>query len=504
MAPIDIYIDGSFLSAVSGTLFLKVSCPVFYADNIGEGISPVYFSCPYESYGFLDILSFFSAAEPSVSGSINMIANCFLDSSFYGTQSDFYSVYFTPGVSGGWSSSRDALGFYNTGQYKVDGFQVKEVKCFIGREYNYFTSVYLGYSVSEELVDVKEFLFSYTSATGILYDLSFSTNVNFIEASIFDGFLSAFVDSSFAGYILNSALFQSICGLPTVQLGSVFDTELIDGLTISTPFQTILGLSNSGVISSFESMSGGVSLWGIFLDVGLASGDFSYISTESFCGEFSVNNFVLFDVDLLSLKISDLSVAEGQFIGIDGVLCVDIVDDVYAVDPLGCYFVIDDVTVSGILSPIPDGYRMCYSPDDLFARILSATEFKVVARNINGDVNWRSFYLTSGYHVEYDNVNQDYGHGNKIVIRMAAENFASCPALNIFSYETEVSPSAAFDLPAYIFARPQLFYKNLSASVYPNSTAYFYGKKIKVEIRARDYAGNDMDPFIFEFRIENK
>jgi hypothetical protein len=27
---------------------------------------------------------------------------------------------------------------------------------------------------------------------------------------------------------------------------------------------------------------------------------------------------------------------------------------------------------------------------------------------------------------------------------------------------------------------------------------------MKVEIRAKDYAGNEMEPFIFEFRIEDK
>ena len=147
---------------------------------------------------------------------------------------------------------------------------------------------------------------------------------------------------------------------------------------------------------------------------------------------------------------------------------------------------------------------MCYGADDFFASVLSATEFKVMARNNNGNVNWKSFYLTTGYNVEYDNIGQDYGHGNKVIIRMSAENFASCPAVGVFAYETEVVANESRDLQASIFAKPQLFTSNLRAGIYPNSTAYFYGKVIKVEVRAKDYAGNEMEPFIFEFRIEDK
>jgi len=43
----------------------------------------------------------------------------------------------------------------------------------------------------------------------------------------------------------------------------------------------------------------------------------------------------------------------------------------------------------------------------------------------------------------------------------------------------------------------------LGASISPQSTAFFYGKTFRVVLNARDFAGNRMEPYEFEFKIED-
>jgi hypothetical protein len=44
----------------------------------------------------------------------------------------------------------------------------------------------------------------------------------------------------------------------------------------------------------------------------------------------------------------------------------------------------------------------------------------------------------------------------------------------------------------------------MQAIIYPHSTAYFYGKEFKVVVKAKDFAGNQMEPLILNYRIEDK
>jgi hypothetical protein len=147
---------------------------------------------------------------------------------------------------------------------------------------------------------------------------------------------------------------------------------------------------------------------------------------------------------------------------------------------------------------------MCYDPIDNFASILGATTLTVHAQNDNGDILERDFYVTSGYLVEYNNEVQDYGFGNTVVVRMTAENFASCPLTNTDAYWFTTVQKVTKDLTATIVGIPWGEF-DLGASIVPQTdTIYFYGKVFTVEIRAKDFAGNEMTPYIFEFQIEDK
>jgi hypothetical protein len=87
---------------------------------------------------------------------------------------------------------------------------------------------------------------------------------------------------------------------------------------------------------------------------------------------------------------------------------------------------------------------------------------------------------------------------------MTAENFASCPLTNVDAYWFTTVQKITKDLTATIRGVPWSEL-DLGASITPQTdTIYFYGKVFTVEIRAKDFAGNEMTPYTFEFRIEDK
>ena len=226
------------------------------------------------------------------------------------------------------------------------------------------------------------------------------------------------------------------------------------------------------------------------------------LNYDVYCGTL-YSNVIDFDVWILSLKLENIVPRQGDYLSVEGAICVDVVDDIYDVVTSGTYFLVNDTQVSGTFTAITDGYTMCYNPTDNFSDVDGPVEITVHAENTNGDKLEQSFYLTSGYLVEYKNAFY-LGPGRRVYIRLSAENYASCPSLGAVGYWFETADTIPKDLAATIIGVRDIEQNDLTATIYPNSTAYFYGKKFTVELRARDYAGNEMKPHIFEFKIEDK
>jgi hypothetical protein len=209
------------------------------------------------------------------------------------------------------------------------------------------------------------------------------------------------------------------------------------------------------------------------------------------------------------LSISNFSLSVDEYAEATASLCVDVSDSVNNVVTSGTYFIIDGVVTSGTFTPTGSGYVMCYDPVDDFSSLLGLTEFKVHAENDNSEGAEESFYLTSGYLVEYDNIDNDYGYGNQVVVSMAAENLASCPNIGADAYffTTEI-PNLTRNLGASITGiSDEEYRRDLSAVITADresGTILFYGKVFTIEVRAKDFAGNEMDPYIFQFKIEDK
>lgn len=215
------------------------------------------------------------------------------------------------------------------------------------------------------------------------------------------------------------------------------------------------------------------------------------------------------DVELLTMYFDNFNLAVGEYMTASGTICVDVHDEVYNVVTSGTYFMVDGVPVSGTLTPISNGYTICYNPTDNFTSLAGPTKFTAHAENSNGDVLTRDYYVTFGYVVEYDNFRFrgiDFGLYNKIGIRMSASNVMNCPIDDADGFwfvskdygNTDLSASITGMISGLVSDQ-----RDLPTSIYPQSTAYFYDKVFRMELNVKDYGGNAMAPFVLVFKVEN-
>jgi len=134
-----------------------------------------------------------------------------------------------------------------------------------------------------------------------------------------------------------------------------------------------------------------------------------------------------------------------------------------------------------------------------------STSFKVYAINEKGVSSEEEYYLTFGYKVSFDNlVNRymDFGYQNQIVVRASAENLASCTKESAEANWFETRSMFYKDLACSIVGT---IYENKDLSAYINATAdYYYGKICTLVVNAKDFAGNEMEPFILVYTIEDE
>ena len=122
------------------------------------------------------------------------------------------------------------------------------------------------------------------------------------------------------------------------------------------------------------------------------------------------------------------------------------------------------------------------------------------AENANLDIEEQDHYLLYGYHVEFDEL-VDWGPKSTVVTSVKASNLAFCPNTVGEAVYFETRDLESYDLRASIGAIGSV---DLGASIYPQNTFFFYGRTYKVKIEGvKDFAGNALSPYEFEFTIEN-
>lgn len=426
-----------------------------------------------------------------------------------------------------------ALIFYNTGDTTISGligFYTYYSTGFtaISGSFNNLTTFVSGHSYNEsydssvsmwiypQLSGVSNFITNYTNFSGNLTTSGTPIPVTILDSDCItsyfmgtmnaNGSLNKIVDISFAGWVDHHTFFDVYSALHCVGSGHTIDLTVISGSVLSNCLDAYCStLTTSGI--NIDVVCSLLDYIGINCDVDLILGRVGYNKTDIFSTVLDSKGITC-DIELYSLKITNFSIDEGQYTNIFNSISVDVVDDVCSVSIDNTYFIVDGVVVSGTLVSITDGYRLTYPSVEDFEFLNGPTTFTIHAENNCGKVIEQDFNLTFGYVVEYENsesVGIDCGFDKKVVVRVVAENMASCPVLNSVAYTLESSELRNRDLGASITG---LFYaddhKDISASVYPQSTAYFYGKEFKVVVYAKDFAGNSMAPFEIAYRIENK
>jgi len=523
MPDIDVYIESSFLTLNDGATDADIDYSVEEADNIGAFTIPVGYELAITTSGVQCVPTEYTTVSGLVGFTSTAITYQHTNTT---TMSGVLTSLIDYGIPVSVSGLSDYLDldleyFVITDSDKIPGHRRAYIDSIMGEAYVVSDNIFTQYWIFSSASGTSDYYTLYTA--GGAYDPTDPLDYVIISGTVdsfthfsagsyntlTSGSVRAFVDSSFSAWVYNfkpdelSYRFNAICGLETISQGYDFDSITISGAVTAINYNVYSTVVASGVINNIDVCCGVVNQTFYLAESTVISGGLDYQNLNAYCGLVNTNSFN-FDIDLFSLKISNFSLAEGEYSTASGTICVDVTDDIYNVVTSGTYFIIDETVTSGTFTPITDGYRMCYDPVDNFASILGSTTLTVHAQNDNGDILERDFYVTSGYSVEYYNEIQDYGFDSTVVVRMTAENFASCPLTNTDAYWFTTVQKLTDNLTATIVGMPwgEL---DLGASIVPQTdTIYFYGKVFTVEIRAKDFAGNEMPPYTFEFQIEDK
>jgi hypothetical protein len=265
-------------------------------------------------------------------------------------------------------------------------------------------------------------------------------------------------------------------GLPLDPLisGSFFSTDVTTSGGLSYPLETDLYVSLVNVVDT------------VTVDGPITAG--SYFSADMRLHALQIDNFFL-DVD--------------EYVTSTATMYVDITDKRrIPIDTANCYFIIDGVPVtSGIWftpvdRPTASGYRMYYDPPGDFTAD-DSIEVIVHAENVINDMLEQTYYLLWGYNLIVNATElHSWGWDKEVIVWSTATNLARCPAESADAWHIRTAPKPSKDLAASIV--PQVKHKDLSAVIYPISTAIFYDGTYKITVNLKDSAGNEMPPVILE------
>lgn len=508
---INIYLDSTFTSVDEGDKDVSTELEFILADNIGSYELPVVYHTESDTVTAISKTVEFFAKDVPISGTDTVEMSFFreleTDSGAIVALTDYdvgttlsgeisnYISFFTGynTVSGSISEKVSYIGGENFALFKTYLVEVKNSTVISGT--NHYWTAYTNYSGHADgggfpIPSLDGYWHSTTE-----YETTISNMVK----------LSADVDITFAGWVN----FPILSDIYSVDAG-ITDAYFLDVLTISggviphyldvySSLLTVSGI-DFDVYCSLMDMSS------IDVDVELIKGRVGYIEHEIYSTAVGIPS-ISCDIDLFSLKITNFSLGIGEHTTASEYISVDVLDDVYGVSVSGTYLKVGDQTVPVTFSGIDNGYRIFYDPVDDFSTLNGPTVFTVHAENENDDILEELFYLTFGYIVEYDNkprIGVDFDYNTKVTVRVTAENYASCPKITADGHRFITEHRENVDLGATIVG---IFHaddvSNLAAKIYPESTAYYYGKEFTVVINAKDFANNAMEPFVLRYRIED-
>lgn len=201
----------------------------------------------------------------------------------------------------------------------------------------------------------------------------------------------------------------------------------------------------------------------------------------------------------MTILIDNFSVGFEEWLAITDLIsfAVDVIDHTYNITTSGTYFIHNGQIVSTSYSGISDGYKFYYYPPTISGEV----NLTIHAENDNSETKEEDYYLLYGYNVKFDEL-IDWGPKKEVVITADAKNLAFCPNIVGEASYFETADLRSYDLGASI---NPVGYVNLGATIFPQNTFFFYGRTYKIKIEnVKDFSGNIMPVYEFEFTIENK
>lgn len=518
----DIYIDLTFSSPVEGQKDVDTELTLADADVIGAYNMPIVFRTTASTPAIQLVNVIYSTGTGTVSGTVERDVEYITSASVSGVFTSLVDYSINTTTSGGKDEYIDCFLAGDTGISGVPGTtpaaQNAIIDYIVGQKFiglsdiNIPTSFWRWPSISGS----EDLPTQYTHLMGINTGIERTIYISLgSTATMNSGTQTGYVDVEFAGWVnypLDSDLF---CTLESIDKDILTELTTISGALQDFDLDVLCGTVASGVLN-LDLFCCLFNLLTINTEITTISGIVNRFDCDLYSTVHNTHPLSC-DIDLLSLKISNFIPEQDEYVPAYDRVSVDITDDVYNVVTSGtgitcsgtCCLKVDGTAVPVTFSGISDGYRMFYDATDDFNSITGSTEFLVSAENSNGDVLERSYYLTSGYLVDYDNIDRigfDYGYETQVLVRMSAEDLASCPKFSVDAYWFETKGLKNKDLGANITGvLPDIVsaHANLGASIYPQSLAYFYGKTFRVVLKCKDFVGNRMEPYEFEFKIED-
>ena len=515
----NIYVDATFTATSDGTEDVTTELTLADADVIGAYNMPVVYTTSASSPA-IQLLNVAYTTSSSVSGTVEQDIEYYVNTIASGVYTSLVDYSIGATISGGLNKIVDCFLAGDTGVSGVlgviPGAQDAIIDYIVGENFEGLSDVNIPTSFWRwpSISGSEDISTQYTYLMGINTVIERTVYITLASmATMNSGTQSGYVDVEFAGWVNYPLTSDLFCTLQSLNKNILTDTTTIGGAVQDFILDIFSSVVVSGTLNS-DLFCCLVDFAGINTDLNTITGIVNDLNCDLYTSVYASGTLTC-DIDLLSLKISNFQPEIDEYVLGSGYISVDITDDVYNVLTAsgttcsGSCLKIDDNAVPVTFSNITDGYRMYYDPADDFSSITGSTEFLVRAENSNGDILERSYYLVAGYLVDYDNIEKfgfDYGYETQVLVRMSAEDLATCPTFSAEAYWFKTEGLKGRDLGAGITGvLPDTVSAEVSlpASISPKSLAYFYGKTFRVVLTCKDFAGNEMEPYEFEFKIEN-
>lgn len=323
------------------------------------------------------------------------------------------------------------------------------------------------------------------------------------EFKVVKGHIPRNNDTKTSAHFCNLAYFKITSSI----MCSYFNTQIITSdvkLRLGRLVTLSLDIFNSILKTQFISLdcfSSSVSFKKIVSDLMLQSGVLNIINSEIFCAKKKLS-YLSSDLKIRSLFIGKCCLDIDDFMDIKNNFWVEVIDYLYPINKNSIKLYKNDTELENlILEDIINGVKVSCSISDDFTTTGSSLIYSIYAESIIGENINRDFSVLFGFNVVLNDV-VDWGVSEDIYIRLQAKNTAFCS--NEVSDSFKVTSANMLHSELISSINP-ISYSDITSSIYPQSTTFFYNKTYRIKLRnVKDFAGNILPEVIYEFTVEKK